>query len=293
MTTATGIASGLDTRSKGILAALFGTMLISFDSIFIRLSGAGGFDTIFLFGLFTTISMATLIQARDPRGLVGTIREGGWPIFFSGLIMLGSASTFVMSVQHTAVANTVIIMSSQPVFTAVLSWLFLRERSSWQAWLAMGAVMAGMAVVVSGGIGAGNVLGDGLAVCTMLFLAVNGTLQRRYLQVSRMAIVGAGGLFLTLAMVFVAEPGGFTLRTWLVMAAMGLFSAPLGRVLKATSTRHITATEMSLISLSLAVFAPLWAFLVFGERPPLNTLLGGCIILVALALYFASTRNRG
>ena len=65
-------------HGKGRLAALGGGLLLSFDSVFIRLSGVGGVDTAFLFGLFSAISMALLIQITDPRGLVRTLVESGW-----------------------------------------------------------------------------------------------------------------------------------------------------------------------------------------------------------------------
>lgn len=274
-----------DERSKGMLAALAGSMLMSFDPVFIRLSGTGGFNTVFLFGLFTAISMFTFIQTTDPRGLVGALRESGWPAVFSGLLILGSASCFVLSVKHTAVANTMIIISGRPVLTAATAWLFLREETPKALWLAMLAVIAGIAVVVSGSLRSGMLLGDLFALGAVLCLALNGALLRRFKRVSRMAIVGLAGLFMAIVMYAPATPGSFSLNTWLVMAAMGLASAPFGRVLNGVSTRYIRAAESALIALSNTVFAPFWIFVLFGEQPPLRTIVGGSIILCAIAAY--------
>ncbi|MEH0023118.1 MAG: DMT family transporter [Desulfobacter sp.] len=280
-----------DGRNRGILAALAGNLLISFDAVFIRLSGTGGCNTAFLFGLYTAVSMSVFIRFTAPKGVAGTLQQGGKPLVLLGLLMLGSASAFVLSIKHTAVANTVIIMSSQPVLTAVLSWILLKEKTSGKLWAAIAAVICGIAVVVSGSLASGSLLGDGLALFTVACLSLSATLLRKYKEISRPAVVGTGGFFLAIAMFFPADPGSFTLNTWLIMAVMGLFTAPLGRVMNAMSTRYIPAAEMAMITLIIAVFAPLWSFLLFKEQPPAATLAGGAVILGSILTYLLTTRE--
>ena len=281
-----------DTRDKGRLAALGGGLLLSFDPVFIRLSGVGGFDSAFLFGLFMALSMALWIQTTDKRGLIGTLRAGGLPMLVSGLLVLGSASCFVLSIKHTTVANTMIILSGRPVLTAAASWLFLREKTPRSLWLAIAGVMAGIYVVVSGSLGSGNVAGDLLAMGGVLCLGLNGTLWRRYRAISRMAVVGLGGLFVALAMSVPASPSAIPGPAWLIMAAMGLGSAPMGRVLNAVSSRYIPAAEMATIALTSVVLAPAWVFLIFAERPPAATLAGGAVVLGSILAYILFTRRR-
>ena len=281
-----------DARDKGRLAALCGGLLLSFDPVFIRLSGVGGYDAAFLFGLFTALSMALMIQATDKRGLAGALRAGGLPMIVSGLLILGSASCFVLSIKHTAVANTMIILSGRPVLTAAASWLLLREKTPRSLWLAIAGVVAGIYVVVSGSLGSGNVEGDLLAMGGVLCLGLNGTLWRRYKDVSRMAVVGLGGLFVALAMSAPANPAAIPGSAWLIMAAMGLGSAPMGRVLNAVSSRYIPAAEMATIALTSVILAPAWAFLVFAERPPAATLAGGAVVLGSILAYLLLTRRR-
>ncbi|OIQ49923.1 EamA-like transporter family protein [Pseudodesulfovibrio hydrargyri] len=281
-----------EARAKGTMAAILGGILLSFDPIFVRLSGVGGYETAFLFGLFSALSMGTLIQATDARGLVGTVRESGWPAVVSGLIMLGSASMFVLSIKHTSVANTMMILSGRPVLTAAAAWLILRERTSGKLWLAIGGVVCGMAVVVSGSLRSGNVHGDGLALAGVICLALNGVMWRHFRAMSRMLVVGFGGLFLAVIMFFLTDVTAIPARTWLVMACMGLLSAPAGRVLNAVSSRYIPAAEMATYALISPVLAPIWVFLLFREQPPAATLAGGGLILAAIAAYIAATARR-
>lgn len=275
----------LNPRTAGFLIALSGALLMSFDPIFIRFSGVSGFDTAFLFGLFTAISMPFFIQLRDERGLLLALKQSGWPVIYSGVLMLGSASALVLSIKNTTIANTFVILSAAPALAAVFSRLFLGEVTQRVTWIAIGFVMVGIGIVVSGSFESGNWFGDLLAVIAVSCLALNQTLLRKYKHVSRMASVGVGGLLLALVMFGLATPSSFSLETWLIMALMGLFTAPFGRVLSQVATRYITAPEVGMILMIEAVFAPLWAFGFFGEVPPLASLAGGTLILITIFLY--------
>ena len=275
-------------RTLGIVTALVGGLLMSLDPIFIRLSGVSGFDTAFLFGLFTAISMPIFIQLRDERGLVKAITDSGWQVVLSGLLMLGSAAGLVLSIKLTSVANTFVILSATPALSALFSWWLLKEITSRATWLAIVAVIFGIAIVMSGSTQSGNWTGDLLALFSVICLSLNQTQLRKYPHVSRMASVGFGGFFLAIVMFFLATPSSYSLNTWLIMAVMGLFTAPFGRVLAQVATRHITAPEVGMILMIETVLAPLWAFGFFNEIPPLASLIGGSIIFMTIALYAAS-----
>lgn len=272
-------------RTTGILIALFGALLMSFDPIFIRFSGVNGFDTAFLFGLFTAISMPVFIKLRDERGVIGVLKASGWPVLFSGILMLGSASALVLSIKNTSVANTFVILSTSPALAAVFSRVFLGEATKRATWIAIASVMVGITIVVSGSFGSGNLIGDALAFFAVTCLSLNQTLLRKYQHVSRMASVGMGGLFLAVVMFSLASPSTFSASTWVIMGVMGLFTAPFGRVLSQVATRYITAPEVGMVLMMEAVFAPLFAFGFFGEIPPLASFIGGAIILVTIFVY--------
>lgn len=280
-------------RSAGLLFALGGAVLMSLDPIFIRLSGVGGFDTAFLFGIFTTLSMAAIVHAREPDGVAGVLRAGGLPVVVSGLLMLGSAATLVMSVKLTTVANTFVILSGAPAVSALFGWYFLGEVTARSTWWSIAVAMVGVAIVVSGSVELGHWLGDFYAVLAVVFLSLNQTLMRRYQGVSRMASVGLGGMFLALTMAFFVEPMSYSARTWLIMGAMGLVTAPFGRVMAMQATRYISAPEVGVILMVEAVFAPLWAYGFFAETPAVTSVLGGACILGAALYYTCTSLSRG
>lgn len=287
-------------RAAGFSLAILGALLMSIDPLFIRFAGVSGFDTAFLFGLFTAISMPVLIQIIDKRGLVKAIKASGWPLFFAALLMLGSSSGLVFSVKNTSIANTFVIFAATPALAALFSWIFLKERASRETWLAIIAVMMGILVVAYGslssadsaghqtsstGAQSANWFGDLLAIMAVSLLALMMTLLRKYQDISRLAVVGLGGLMLALTMAFFATPSEYSSNTWLIMAAMGLFSAPVGRVLTMVATRHISAAEVSMTLMLETVLASIWGVIFFAEIPTVYSLIGGGIILITIFIY--------
>lgn len=277
--------SGVSGRAFGFSIAILGALLMSIDPIFIRFAGVSGFDTAFLFGLFSAISMPLLLKITDKRGIQKAVKESGWPLLVAGTLMVGSASGLVFSIKMTSIANTFVILSATPAIAAIFSWLFLREKTSRSTVIAIFSVMVGIAIVVSGSFGSGNWIGDLLAVFSVVCLSLMFTLLRKYQDVSRLAAVGLGGLLLAVVMFFLATPSSFSAETWIIMGVMGLFTAPLGRVFSMVATRHITAPEVSMTMMLETVLAPIWGYLFFSEIPAIASVVGGAVILVTIFFY--------
>ncbi|OIQ18125.1 MAG: hypothetical protein BM557_07890 [Flavobacterium sp. MedPE-SWcel] len=282
------ILKNLNPKTKGVTLAIIGAVLMSFDPIYIRFSGVSGFNTIFLFGLFTAISMSIVVQISEKRNIIQVIKSNGWPLIISSLLMLGSASTFVLSIKNTSIANTFIIQSATPAAAALLSWVLLKEKTDRKTWLAILFVVIGVFIVVNGSFGTGNWKGDLLALVSVFCVALIFTLLRKYPEVNRLALVGLGGFFLAFTMFFFAEPSKYSFNTWLIMGIMGLLTAPLGRVSGMIATRFIKASEVSLTLILQNVLAPVLAFLFFREVPNQESMIGGVIILITIVLYSLS-----
>lgn len=291
MTTLSSFTSN-NSRATGFMIAILGAILMSIDPIFIRFSGVSGYDTAFLFGLFSAISMPMLLKLKDERGIIEAVKQSGWPLLLSGILMLGSATGLVLSIKTTSIANTFIILSATPAVAAVFSWLLLREKTKRSTVIAIVVAMIGIGIVVSGSIGSGHLIGDILAMFSVFCLSLMFTLLRKYQDVSRLASVALGGFLLAIVMSYFAEPSTYSMNTWLIMAAMGLFTAPLGRVMSMVATRYITAAEVSMTLMLETVLAPVWGFLIFAEIPANTSIVGGTVILVTILIYtFTSMKN--
>ncbi|MDA9557670.1 DMT family transporter [Vibrio sp.] len=272
-------------KAVGFLIAFLGAFLMSIDPIFIRYAGVSGFDTAFLFGLFSAISMPILLVITDKRGITQAIVQSGWPLLIAGILMVGSASGLVFSIKHTSIANTFMILSAAPAFAAIFSWFFLREKTNKSTVMTIIAVMFGVGIIVSDSVGGGDVFGNVLAIFSVICFSLMFTLLRKYPNVSRLGSVAVGGALLAITMVFFAEPSEYDNNTWVMMGIMGLFSAPLGRVMSMVATRYITAAEVSMTLMLETVLATLWGMIFFSEIPTTLTMVGGLFILISLFMY--------
>lgn len=270
-----------DSRT-GFVLALSGVLLISLDSLWIRLSEAGSWDVAFWVGLFTFVGISIVLPLRTGHSIVTVVRRDGAPLVASSLLNTVSVTMFIVAVGLTTVANTVAIIAAAPIAAAVVARLIIGERPSTRTWWAIAGSVVGIMVIVVGSIGAGSVSGDAAAVLAVLAFAGNVTLWRRYPAISRLAVIGLGGLFTALVTFLPADPFSVDGRALAILAVMGLLTGPAGRVSLASSTRYLPAAQVGLFTPVETVAATAWAWLFLSEAPPAATVLGGIIVIVSV-----------
>jgi drug/metabolite transporter (DMT)-like permease len=269
-------------RATGVLLALSGVLLISLDSLWIRLSRAGSWDVAFWVGLFTFIGISIVIPLRTGESIVAIVRRDRSPLVASSLLNTVSVTMFIVAVGLTTVANTVAIIAAAPIAAAVVARLMIGERPSTRVWWAIAGSVVGILAIVAGSIGAGSVTGDAAAVVAVLAFAGNVTLWRRYRAISRLGVIGLGGLFTALVTFVPADPFGIDGGALAILAVMGLLTGPVGRVSLASSTRYMPAAQVGLFTPVETVAATAWAWLFLSEAPPTATVIGGVIVIVSV-----------
>ena len=282
----------ISAQHKGIFIALLGAVLMSFDPIFIKSSGVSGLDAAFLFGFFTSVSMLGLLSIRAHNGLTAEIAKNGKPLWISSALIFISASSLVISLKYTSVTNTFVILCAAPAITAIFSRIILKEMTGAGAWLIIAIVMIGVGIVVAGSLNSVNVIGDGLALLSVLSISFNQTYLRKHQNVSRIATIGLAGLMIASTLIWFVNPESYGIKTWLIMATMGLFTAPVGRVLSQIATRYITATEVGVILVLEAALAPFLAYIFFKEQPTHQSLIGGSVIFIAIIAFIIHSNNQ-
>jgi drug/metabolite transporter (DMT)-like permease len=264
-----------------VLAAT-GVCILSFDSLLVRLAGADDLAVLFWRGAFMALSLAvTATLLRGRAAWSGLRSPATWII--AGSFSAGTAA-FVLSILHTRVANTVVIISSAPLFAALFSGWFLKERVAPRTWAAILFAFIGVLLVSGHSLGDGGLTGDLLALANAVLTGASMTLLRRHLEISRVLILALSGALLALAVLPFASPA-VSPHSLLVLALMGLVQIPLSLYLIADATRHIQAAEVSLFLLLETILAPLWAWHFLGEGVSAATLAGGALIVATLALH--------
>ncbi len=273
----------------GLILAGGGFLLISLDSLGIRLADTSSWNATFWLGAFTFLAMLVLVPIRTGKSLARVARVGGWPLLGSALLQALSITFFVLALSLTTVANTVAIIAAAPVMAALISLVAIREKTGLRTWIGILASMAGILVIVSGSLGEGRLAGDLSAVAAITAFASNLTLLRRYRELNRLAIIGVGGLLLALVAFAPATPFDVRLRSVIVLAVIGAVTGAAGRIGVITSTRHLPPAQVSLFAPIETVAATTWAWVFLSEVPPRLTVLGGSIVVMSVV--YGTTRQ--
>jgi len=272
----------LPDHAKGMLITVAGVLAVTPDSLLIRLVSAD-FPTLMfwrslLVCLTLSAGLAVVHRARILEKFAAIGRAG---LIFASLFSLNSFS-FVLAVETTTVANTLVLISAAPFFAALIARIFLRETVRRQTWLAILAAIAGILVIVSDSFGGGALLGDFAALVTALGLAIQFNILRRYRAVNMIPAIAVGNLITALVSLPFAQTLSVTPLDALWLGLLGIVVMPVGAALITTGPRYLPAPEVSLILLLETVIGPFWVWLALGEVPSQRAFLGGAIVIAAL-----------
>ena len=272
-------------RVKGMAIVGVGVLLISFDGLLIRLAQTQSWNVVFWRGLFTFVSLALVLTVSRGGQWVRPFLRGGWPAFVSAFLFGTGGTFFVVSVMFTKVANTVVIISSAPLFAALFTWMFRIDSVPLRTWLAIVSALLGVAIVFFGSLGGGGLLGDAIAVLAACNAGGNLTLLRRNPVLERMPLVCVGGLIMAGMAWPLAQPLSLSGQSYIVLGIMGLVQMPAALFLIAQSTRYLPSPEVSLFLLVETLLSTIWVWIFLGEDPPGLTLVGGVIIVATLIVH--------
>ncbi|MDP9137655.1 MAG: DMT family transporter [Pseudomonadota bacterium] len=192
---------------------------------------------------------------------------------------------FIAAVTMTTAANIVFILALNPIFCAIFAWIVLKETMHPVVGASIALAMLGVLIIVWDGLATGTYIGDllavGVAVCTAIALTA---VRYSGKNVIPSLAVGSFASAVIAYMFLAADPGGLSSDSWGWLALNGLIIMPLASGLIALGPLYIPAAEVALLFLLDTVFTPVWIWLIFGELPTRNALIGGVIIFVTLAL---------
>ncbi|ART63321.1 DMT family transporter [Kushneria marisflavi] len=266
-------------HSRGLMLATVGIVVLSFDSLLVRLAGTDGWNIAFWRGALMAIVMGLFYCQR--RRLATLNAHRGVSLISAGLLAAISL-LFVMAVMHTRVANVVVILSTAPLFAAIFTRLFLQEQVAARTWIAIGLAMLGLVIVFAGSLTGEGLLGDMYALGAAMAVGANLTLLRRYQTLDRLPLIAGGGIMTALVAWPMATPLALETQSYVVLAVMGLIQMPLATALINNATRYLPSAEVALFYLVEAILGTLWVWWLLGENPPEATLYGGLLTLVTL-----------
>jgi drug/metabolite transporter (DMT)-like permease len=197
--------------------------------------------------------------------------------------MAVSSGSFIVALNHTTVANVLVLQALSPLIAAALGVVVLHEPVSRRTMAAIGVAVVGVAVMV-GSPGHANGLGEGLAFLMSFSFAGAIVLIRRGRSVSMAPATCLSQALLLVSFAPFAGPAQIGGHDLLLLFLLGFGQIGLSLIFLIIGARLIPASEVALISLLEVMLGPLWVWLARSERPSTGTLVGGAIVLLGVLL---------
>ena len=261
-------------------------LILSPDALLVRLIHCNVWTLLFWRCLLTGCVQLAFLAIRYRGQLVQSFRNIGRTGLFSAVVVAIGAFLFVNSLKQTTAANTLIILAATPLFSSLLSWLFLREQIARHTWIAIIICFGGILLIFSGSLGNGLLLGDLLALGATLMWAINLVILRSGKAVNMVPASLIGNLLVVPAALLAgAQPLAVSTPDMTYLLLLGGLVLPVSFTLITLGPRYLPAPEVSLILLIETILGPIWVWLVLSEVPHATTLLAGLLIIGTLAVH--------
>lgn len=297
MTHATSETATGDAHKFGVHFVFMAGVLWSTVGLGIRLIEDA---TVWQILLYRSVSMSLLLYAviriRSGESPFAQINRAKLPSAIAGLALVAAYSGGIYSIQNTSVANAMLLFATAPFMAAVLGWIVLRERVRMATWIAIAVALVGIAIMVADKSGS-VVLKGSLAALGSAFGFAVFTVALRWGRTGEMLpSVFLSGLFAFVITFAICQLSGLSLvlsmRDGGVSMGMGVFQVGAGLILYTLGSRSLPAAELALLSLAEVLLGPIWVWLFLGETASPNTLIGGAVLLAAIAGNAVSGKRR-
>ena len=297
MTSLTPPTLAVDTHKHGLLFVFAAGVLWSTVGLGIRMIEDAAVWQILLYrSISMSLFLYMVIRLRSGESPFLQIRRIGLPGVVAGLSLVAAYSGGIYAIQNTSVANAMLLFATAPFMAAVLGWLVLREPVRAATRIAIAVALGGILIMVSDKTGDVAVQGSLAALGSALGFAVFTVALRWGRSGEMLPSVFLSGLFaivitfgicqiLELSVVLSLQDGG-------VAMGMGVFQVGAGLILYTLGSRSLPAAELTLLSLAEVLLGPLWVWLFLNETASINTLVGGAVLLMAIAGNAVSGKRR-
>lgn len=280
-------------RPRGLLLVTIGTLCLVPDATLVRLADAPDFRIVFWRTLGIGVALVGVVLVRHRRRTVGAYRSIGRAGAAVSVLWGLALVLFVYAINHTAVANALVVIATAPFLAAFFTWLLIGEPVPTRTWVAMAATFAGIALTFISALRLGGMSGNLAALGVAAALGLNLTLIRRAGDVDMLPAISIAGFVAALVALPVAWPVGISPHDALVIGAMGLVLVPAAFTLFTLGTRHLPTPEITLVMMLETVLGPLLAWAVVGESPPAFAAVGGSVVIVTLAVHSLRSSRAG
>ena len=277
--------NNLSDQQKGSLLAFVAVLFITPDSLFIRLSTVDTWSLVFYRGIipFFTVLIGMLIIYK--LNFFKMLFTSG----HHGLIYIITFSitniTFVVSIQNTNVANTLVMIAMAPMLSAILGAIFLKEIPDQKTWFAIAITFMAAVYIFYDSLQLGNIYGDILGFITAVGLAVGAVTIRSAKKKNLVPAAVVGKLLVAIFATFFIESYVLAGQDLFIVPLMCVMCVAIPFVMVTIAPRFIPAEEVNLFFLLETIIGPFWVWMVIKEQPTIETIQGGMVIIITIAVH--------
>ncbi len=274
--------------ATGVVLVLCAGMFWSLMGLMVRLTDeATVWQILFYRSLALTTFLFGVIAYRSRGQVWQTLCAGGVPIIFGGYALMLAFSGSIAALKGTTIANAMFLFAIAPFLSAVLGRLILKEHVRPSTWIAMTLAMVGIAVMVVEALSMGQIMGNVAAILSALGFALFTIALRWRNNIDMFPALFLGALYTTLlsgAICWATGEGiAVSLNDGIMSTLMGIGLLGAGMLIFTFGSRSVPAAELALLSMTEVVLGPIWVWLLLGETVGPLTLIGGVILLIAIA----------
>jgi drug/metabolite transporter (DMT)-like permease len=282
----------------GLSLALFGALLLTPDTLFMRISELDGFTMLAWRGVLSGLGYLLIwawfslrLELKIPNLLT---------LSFAIVVIcqIINATFFSLAIAVAPVTIVLISVATAPIFSAILSWFFLGETLSTFSIGTAILVLFGLYISVLGGgatlieLDTSTLLGALFGLGVAFTLAMNFTIIRKDKNVPFVLAIGIGALLAgSLGLLCADNLYWPPIKNMAAIAVTGIIILPVSFCTLSYAARFVPSSTVSLIMLLETVLGPLWIWWGIGEEPTNAMLFGGAIVIFSLAAFLINQRK--
>ena len=275
----------LSSQKKGSLLAFIAVMLITPDSILIRLSNIETWGMLFYRGAIPFVVVLVGLLFFYKNNLFKALINIGYPGIFYVISFSICNITFIISIQNTNVANTLVMIAMAPMLSAILGSIFLKEVPDRKTWVAIFITLIAVTYIFHDSIEMGNFYGDLFGIITAFGLACNAVIARYAKNRDLVPSAVIGKLCVAVFAFFFVDTFALVDTDLIFVPLMCVMCVAIPFVLVTIAPRFIPAEEVNLFFLLETIIGPFWVWMVIKEQPSVETIQGGVIIILTIATH--------
>jgi drug/metabolite transporter (DMT)-like permease len=263
-------------KSRAVLFLVMAAVLWSSGGLLIKLVD---WNPLAIAGTRSVIASLVILAFRRRARLDWSLAQLGGAICYAGTVIL-----FVLANKWTTAANAILLQYTAPIYVAVLSYWFLRERIGKWDIAAIAATIGGMILFFLDDLSRGGIWGNFIAILSGIAFAGTALFLRKQKDSSPLGSVFLGNIIAFLVgipFILQSSPGA---AGWLGLVLLGVFQLGCSYILYAEALKSVTALEGILIPIIEPILNPVWVFLLLGEKPGKWAVAGGLIVLISITL---------